>query len=164
MIENGHLTAWLGIAENAWEQAAGVLFNASVQFHDEEPGDGPEDGFTVLMPFVASKQPFHVAIVASGPSGRGITELMLGPAEEMWGASDVADALGEVLNVMAGLIQDDVAESHPEFDYGFPVAIDGHIVWSPYTNYVARNTEVVGIGARIAVVSNARIPHVVASQ
>ena len=75
----------------------------------------------------------HVALVARIEDCQtlGKTLLALGPEDPPLAPADLADAFGEIVNILAGSLKSKLADRDATMRLGLPIFINGHITPSP---------------------------------
>ncbi len=77
--------------------------------------------------------------------------LFMEPDEDDPSREDMADAVGEIVNIIAGIMQRDLAEQVPEIQLGLPIFVAGEVVRHPAQE--AANSDVMfdGTSAKVVV-------------
>ena len=88
----------------------------------------PSGGAGAYMPLIAD-QSLQIALVASEAGCQALAKMLLGmaPTDEDLPSGDVADAVGEIVNVVAGGVKSRMAAAEPGIRLGLPIFIHGHI-------------------------------------
>lgn len=129
------MSASLGTAVSDWvvamadastELAASLgLDGVEVQGWHDVPPTGLAGAY---IPLLAEDQTLQLALLASPEGCADLSRLLLGmePEEEMT-ASDVADAVGELVNIVAGGVKQRLQDGTGGLRLGLPVFIHGYV-------------------------------------
>lgn len=119
---------WVAAASEALIESAEVLLGMDTKLASSTtmyPTTG-SDRWGVLLPFFAQTYSLHLGLMSTSAGCKGLTDAMLGPDD--WSDEDIADAVGEIVNVMAGLMRGVLIERDDTIDFGFPIVMQGHLV------------------------------------
>ena len=89
----------------------------------------PKNGYGAYMPLLSDDLSLHIAI-SSDLSGCQILAkalLGLGPEAKNLSEPDIADAMGEIANMIAGLFKRQMTAEYQGLKLGIPVFVVGHI-------------------------------------
>jgi len=115
-----------------------------------EKNDSP---YGAWLPIKAGKEPLHIGVLSSQQGCTAMTRslLFMEPDEDDPSNEDMADAVGEIVNIIAGIMQRDLADEVPVFELGLPIFVAGEVVRHP--SQEAANSDVVfdGTSAKIVV-------------
>lgn len=88
----------------------------------------PEAHTGVYLPLHTPSGPVQIALMADIPGCRSLAGALLGMDEtEELGDADVADAVGEVLNIVAGSLKTRIQEHERPVQLGLPMYVVGHV-------------------------------------
>lgn len=123
------LDDWIGAAElSVGEVATTALSFARVE---RASADSPEPGslFGAYVPLVATGCQVQVGVVAELQACRALARSLFGmdPDAEFEADGDVADALGEIANMVAGCMKSHMNERAPGLNTGLPLCVAGHV-------------------------------------
>lgn len=109
--------------------------------------------FGAWLPIKAGNEPLHIGILSSEDGCSRMTRslLFMEPDEDDPSQEDMADAVGEIVNIIAGIMQRDLAGEVPEIELGLPIFVAGEVVRHPAQE--AANSDVMfnGTTAKIVV-------------
>lgn len=125
------LKAWLdALAASTDELATTTLGFEGCQVEEllpQIPYPPPTAGAYLAM--VGNEQTLQLAIVSDMQGCRLLSGALLGMVgdEDGLGETDIADAMGEIINIVAGGVKTRMAGSDKGFKLGLPMFIDGHV-------------------------------------
>ncbi len=125
------LKAWLDALTAATDELATTTLGFEGCQVDELlpqiPYPPPTAGAYLAM--VGNEQTLQLAIVSDMQGCRLLSGALLGMVgdEDGLGESDIADAMGEIINIVAGGVKTRMAGSDKGFKLGLPMFIDGHV-------------------------------------
>ncbi len=109
--------------------------------------------FGAWLSIKAGNDPLHIGILSSEEGCTSMTRslLFMEPDEEDPSREDMADAVGEIVNIIAGIMQRDLAGEVPEIQLGLPIFVAGEVVRHPAQE--AANSDVMfdGTSAKVVV-------------
>ncbi len=108
--------------------------------------------FGAWLSIKAGNEPLHIGILSSEEGCTNMTRslLFMEPDEDDPSPEDMADAVGEIVNIIAGIMQRDLAEQVPEIQLGLPIFVAGEVVRHPAQE--AANSDVMFDGTTAKVV------------
>ncbi len=118
---------WVDAASDALVESAEALLGMETKLAASSttyPTLGA-DRWGVLLPFSAEGYSLHVGLISTTAGCKALTDAMLGPDD--WSEDEVADAVGEVVNVMAGMMHGDLLHRDETIDFGLPVVMQAHL-------------------------------------
>jgi CheY-specific phosphatase CheX len=129
MSGSATLSEWVTAAEvAAAEVATTALACSQVQLatHTFQP---QQSLFGAYVPLVASDCQAQIGVVAEWQACQSLARGLFGmdPASELEADSDVADALGEIANMIAGRIKTRMNARVPGLNTGLPLCVSGHV-------------------------------------
>lgn len=123
------------------------------EFELVENAEKEASPFGAWLPIKAGDEPLHIGVLSSQDGCTQMTRslLFMEPDEEDPSHEDMADAVGEIVNIIAGIMQRDLAGEVPEIELGLPIFVAGEVVKHPAQE--AANSDVVfdGTPAKIVV-------------
>ena len=127
----------------------------SLMCNDFELVDNAEKNgspFGAWLPIKAGNEPLHIGILSSEEGCTSMTRslLFMEPEEDDPSREDMADAVGEIVNIIAGIMQRDLAEKVPVIELGLPIFVAGQVVRHPAQE--AANSDVMFDGTLAKVV------------
>jgi Chemotaxis phosphatase CheX len=132
------MSRWLAVLTDATTELAQVTFNTA-----PSPAEPivlvPPDREGSLLPLYVGEETLQVGVLATPEACRDLTKALLGlePPEEP-GESDIPDAVGEIVNIIAGILQRKVnVEEGQAVALGFPVHFLGTLVSTSNVETVA---------------------------
>jgi len=135
LLKSG-LNPWLDTMADATREFASTSLGVDgrsviLEPETEYPKPGRSGAFLALTSEEGSIQ---VGMVSDGAGCRTLSAAFLGiepeEASELT-AADIADSMGEVINIIAGMLKVRMADTVPELNLGLPVFVDGPIVATP---------------------------------
>ena len=109
--------------------------------------------FGAWLSIKAGDEPLHIGILSSEEGCTSMTRslLFMEPDEDDPSREDMADAVGEIVNIIAGIMQRDLAGEVPEIQLGLPIFVAGEVVKHPAQE--AANSDVMfdGTSAKVVV-------------
>jgi len=120
--------AWLDAAVDAVGEIAESLGYEETQRGDRN-AQVPTGRLGAYVPMLAHDASLHIGLIAEKDGLVQLTQALLGmdPSEEAPEPSDVADAVGEITNMLAGGVKTRLVEQDPEIKLGLPLFVDGKI-------------------------------------
>ena len=82
--------------------------------------------------------------------------LMMEPDEEDPNAEDIADALGEIVNITAGVVKTAMNETHPSITLGLPICLCGKIQTTDQMEVAAGRISLGDETAQLVVIRSAK--------
>ena len=123
------IARWIDSVVKATEEVATVSLGcASLRRLDRDPT--PAAPYGAYLPIIADLEKLHLGLLLSEAGSRTLTRSLLGmePDEEGPTLEDVADAVGEIVNIFAGVMQRDLVGEVNSFELGLPIFVNGEIV------------------------------------
>jgi len=123
------LQEWLGVmAEVAGEVAAASLGYEGCRVLGEcqQP---PEDKSGAYIPILSGENALQLALISDACGGQQLAKALLGmdSKDEDLSPADVADAVGEIMNVVAGGVKRRLIEKDSQLQLGLPIFVHGYI-------------------------------------
>jgi CheY-specific phosphatase CheX len=114
----------------------------------QEPGS-----VGAYIAIVGDESVMQLGVVALREDGEGIarTLLMMEPGEEL-SLSDLADAIGEVVNVIAGGVKSRLNDREPGLILGLPLFVDGRVVTTPSVELAGQAVSINGTDLQLVVI------------
>jgi hypothetical protein len=107
------------------------------------------------MALVSVEESVQIGIVSDKAGCMTLSGALLGmepeEAEELED-TDIADAMGEVINIVAGLVKTKMVENRPALNLGLPLFLDGHIEPTPNQTVSIMNVRLGEINSQIIVI------------
>ncbi len=120
---------WLDVAVDGVKQTAmDVLACDNIQITD--PATVPAGHHHgAYVPLIAGEVGVDVGIVLSEDGCRAVTRSLLGmeASEPDPNDEDIVDAVGEIANIFAGLMQRELADQVPSLQLGLPMFVQGRV-------------------------------------
>ena len=112
-----------------------------------------KEPFGAWLSIKAGDEPLHIGILSSKDGCNSMTRslLFMEPDEDDPSHEDMADAVGEIVNIIAGIMQRDLAGNVPEIQLGLPIFVAGEVV--RHSAQEAANSDVMfdGTSAKVVV-------------
>ena len=143
---------WLNAAlESVKEVATGALCNDEFEVTGRRWRSTGH--FGAYIPLVTEEESLHVGVVASRSGCALLTRALLGmePDEEDPTHADVADAVGEIANMVAGGMQRRMSELFPLSQLGLPIFIHGDIEPTPKMETLVARVQIGEISLEVVV-------------
>jgi CheY-specific phosphatase CheX len=124
---------------------------------DRPPMDGENRWPGAYIALVGPTDSMQIGIVSDGAGLKTLSGFLLGmePAESAeLGQSEVADAMGEVINILAGMVKAKQAETNPSLNLGLPIFLDGKVEPRPQQVLGFLPIRVAEVHARVVVICN----------
>ncbi len=123
------LKQWCDAVEQASAELSTValgLDGIDVSDWDDKLPVGSQGSY---IPVVSDNSAVHIGVVSNKEGCVELTRMLLGmePDEEL-SQDDVTDAMGEVVNILAGAVKTVLAEAFSNLILGLPIVIDGRLV------------------------------------
>jgi hypothetical protein len=146
---------WLEAAFEAMkETATGALGYEDIELvgKREEPPDNASGAYIAMLSPTASLQ---LGIVASEKVCQTFAKALfaLDPADDDLPSADVADALGEIANITAGVVKRIMVEQEGSFQLGLPIFIHGSITPSDEQDVAVADVKVGEHTAHVVVIT-----------
>jgi hypothetical protein len=111
------------------------------------------------IPLVGDEDSIHIGLVASEAGCQTLARALLCMTEdEKLPPADVADALGEILNMMAGNLKRRVNEKIPSLALGLPIFINGSIEPTEKLSSMVAFVKIGKVDAALLVLSHGNLP------
>ena len=120
---------WLSIAiEATAETVTGTLACTSFSITDRN-AKMPGHSAGAYLPLLSGRELMNVGLLSSEDGCKALTRamLMMEPEEGDPSDQDVADAIGEIVNIFAGVIKGKVAGEIPVLELGLPMFLTGKV-------------------------------------
>ena len=121
---------WLEAALDATNEVATTVLGYEKMAIVDDVGTVASTEFTgAYIPLVTGNNSLHIGLASCKNGCQAFTRALFGMKDEEDDApeSDVADALGEIVNIVAGGIQIRLAEALPTIHLGLPIFVRGCI-------------------------------------
>ncbi|MHC4942870.1 MAG: chemotaxis protein CheX [Planctomycetota bacterium] len=131
----GALEAWAKAAVEAVKEFAGTALGIDeVEVKGYQAGV-PEGGISSYLAMVSLDQSFRIGLSSNHVGCRKLAAALMsmGPGEEeTLDYEDITDAIGEVINIVAGMVKRRMGVSNPTVSLGLPVFSEGGIEPVPH--------------------------------
>ncbi|MDP6839465.1 MAG: chemotaxis protein CheX, partial [Planctomycetota bacterium] len=131
-MKNGGLSTeqWLTVALEALKDSALGSFAAEGVFVTPEDSALAAEHSGAYVPLMAGDESMQVGLLTSEAGCEALTRALLAmePDEAAPGLEDVVDAVGEIVNIVAGVMQRQLAEEGLFGEIGLPIFVEGHVV------------------------------------
>lgn len=117
------------LVDSADELAACLGFDGVSVLSQDEAVALPAWGSYV--PLVGDNVSLQVGIAAHEASRNGIAAALLGMEADEVDPDDVVDAVGEAVNILAGLVKTRLVDNEPSLKLGLPMCVEGHVLVTP---------------------------------
>lgn len=106
------------------------------------------------LPLICTQGPVQLGIVGAMESCEGLARALLGmgPEDEALSAEDLADALGEVINIAAGSVKSRLGDRVPALTLGLPMFVIGRIQTTEHMETAVAETTMGPITAELVVI------------
>ena len=117
----------------------------------------PASGEGAYVPMFTDGYAVQLGLVCSAEGAQQVAKqlLCMDQADEDLPPEDVADAVGEVVNILAGSVKSRLIEVEPSIKLGLPVYLSGHLQPSHSTEVGARQVAIGPVRATLLVIRNA---------
>ena len=144
---------WLDAALDATEELAKTVLGCSDFCVGERDTPKTENLTCAYIPLISRSQAFQLGFAATRDSCEALTKNLLGMEEdEDAGELDVADAVGEIVNIVAGGVQIRLADSALVIELGLPILTNGGIYALPTQETVGAEVKMDAVDAVIVLV------------
>lgn len=145
---------WLAVAvESAAETATGALACEAAEQVGGVERLLPDDTAGAYVPIIAGNERLLVGLLSSDAGCQDLSRRLLGmEPEEVPSGDDVADAVGEIVNIVAGVVQRRVAGRMPVLELGLPFFIRGQVVASDKQEVAVAAMQLDGVRADLVLV------------
>lgn len=92
--------------------------------------DNPPEGQSgAYIPVISQEHTLQLALISNKAGCQQIAQALLGmdPAEDALPAEDIADAVGEVINMVAGGVKRRLITKDPQLQLGLPIFVHGYV-------------------------------------
>lgn len=151
------MDAWL---DAMWESVKSLAVS-TLGFDEDSVNISEDQGLELknqagsYMAMVSLEESVQIGIVSDKAGCMTISGALLGmepeEAEELEDA-DIADAMGEVINIVAGLVKTRMIADQPALNLGLPLFLDGHIEPTPNQTVNIMNVRLGGVNSQIVVI------------
>ncbi len=122
------MDAWIDAAVTALSEVGRDFIGCGpanvVRKHDHIPGDLQGAYIPLVCPTVS----FQLALLATSDGAQRLAKAMLCvPEDEELPPADVADAMGEIMNIVAGMVKNVMQPKVESLKLGLPMYIHGHV-------------------------------------
>jgi len=124
------LQEWLRASVEAAEEVAVSLFSSAGVEHDI---DGIESGAPrsgACIPFYSRDESLQIALLSTVDGCRHLAGTLLEVDDDELPEEHIVDAIGEIVNVMAGVVKGLLIDRDRSIDFGLPVLISGNVTCS----------------------------------
>ena len=123
------LSEWIAAAQAAAAEVATTALCCGETHSAVDAGPAAESLFGAYVPLVAADCQAQIGIVAEWPACQALARALFGmdPDTELDAESDVADALGELANMLAGCVKTRMDARVPGLNTGLPLCVSGHV-------------------------------------
>jgi hypothetical protein len=144
-VQNSCLDA---LTESARELTSTVLGGLAFEALGPSADFGVGNG--AYLGLVAQEEPIQVGILVDGAGCQALSKALLGmePTDEDLPASDVSDAMCEIINIIAGGLKRRVAERMP-VTMGLPIFVSGHPLPNQQQAVLARSLRIGSVSASV---------------
>ena len=160
MSENGlALDGWLDLAlEGTKETVAMCLVGKEVNLQQRRLG-APRFTTGTMLPLVTSNMTMYVCLFTT-PAGcealaKGLLGMEDGDEEEIAG-EEVRDAFGEIVNILAGLMQTKLGDIYSGIELALPCFLEGKVVHEPTDKAAVAEIDIGGLEAELLVFGNSK--------
>lgn len=136
---NSTVDDWMNAFTGAIEQLAvdslQVELNGGLDRNDATPGNMTG----ALIALISEDVSVQLGFFATQEGCKQFTRqlLMMEPDEEDPTDEDIADALGEIVNISAGIVKTTMNDAHPSINLGLPICLCGRIRTTDQTEVAA---------------------------
>ncbi len=147
---------WLDSAISASEEIATValgLEGVELVGIRKEP---PDEQGSAHIALVGEQNSVQIGIASNINGCQELARTLLGmePDEEDLAEDEVADAMGEIANILAGQVKTMMAERNITVNLGIPIFINGHVEVTTEKDVAAADIQLGAIPATIIVLTN----------
>ncbi len=123
------IARWIDSVVKATEEVATVSLGCE-ELRRLEADPSPAAPYGAYLPVIADLEKLHLGLLLTEKGGQSLTRSLLAmePDEEDPPLEDVADAVGEIVNILAGVMQRDLVGEVKSFELGLPKFVNGEIV------------------------------------
>jgi CheY-specific phosphatase CheX len=155
----GHMShtdasTWSIASVDAFEELCETALDCGFEVAQSDV-ESPRTGVGATISLVANGENVVLALVADAAGCRTLAAGLMGmepdEAAEL-DDSEVADGVGEVVNMWAGLVKTRMNGDVPGIALGLPMFVDGHVEGVSSTERVATEVRIGGVRATVAVV------------
>ena len=125
-MSHDHLDAWLGAATEAFAEVASSTLGMDTTLVGTPRSGYPTDGSGAAVAIIGDS-PMQVGLFGSDASCQALARALLGtsPDDRDLPESDLVDALGEIVNIMAGSMKTRLQLGTAKL--GLPLYLKGHV-------------------------------------
>jgi hypothetical protein len=146
--------AWMAAASDALAIVAETSLGGPVSWRGDAPGPR-EATLAAYVPILAPDGALHVGVVVDGAAGRELARALLQePSGDGLTPTDVADALGEIANMVAGAAKASMSSAMGLVALGLPLIVHGCIAPSADTAIECARAEVAGVPLTLVVMQS----------
>lgn len=121
------LTDWIDAIEAATEEIGPMILGCTA-VETTGRSDMTAPGLAgAYLPLVADDITVQIGIMADDVNRRALAHGMLGLEPDGMSPHDIVDALGEIVNVLAGAVQKRMVRRVPNLRIGLPIFIEGSV-------------------------------------
>lgn len=144
------------LVDSANELAACLGFDGvTIVSHDEAvalPAWGS------YVPLVGDSVSLQVGIAADEAARKGVTAALLGMEADEVDPDDVVDAVGEAVNILAGLVKTRLVDAEPSLKLGLPMCVEGHVLVTPSFAQAVAHVELGPVPVSLVVLRHRKRP------
>ena len=121
---------WLGMALDAAREVGTGSLDLAAEFVDARTRDRSEVSAGAFIPIICGPDKLHIGMASTEKGCIDLTRALLcmEPDEDDPTQEDVADAVSEIVNILAGIMQRMAPDDGPQVELGLPIFINGGIV------------------------------------
>ena len=145
---------WLQVAVDATRETGETSLGCESISQIDGAGAKPTSAEGAYVPLVASKERFLLGMLASETTCQSLARRLLGMEddEEEPTQEDVADAVGEIVNIVAGVMQRQLADAVGAVELGLPFYVRGKVATTDKHEVGVCNLDLDGMGIELVVV------------
>ncbi|MFH2000118.1 MAG: chemotaxis protein CheX [Planctomycetota bacterium] len=115
----------------------------------------PKDKIGAYLALVSIDDSVQIGVVSSKEGCRSITGAMLAMSEEEieeLTRPDIIDTMGEVVNIIAGMVKSKMVNVNPDLNLGLPVFLDGQVEPLPQQELGTIEIRIKDIDVRVIII------------
>ncbi len=120
------MNIWLRAVFEAAEELATTALGCELSLNAHAQESAPGDSLGCFVALTGQDTAVHVGVAADNTSCQALSQSLLGEPGEL-SSSDVADALGEIVNIVAGGVKKRMDEAFPALRLGLPLVVQGRL-------------------------------------
>jgi hypothetical protein len=145
---------WLEASEQALLEVALAALSAPDGHVLARAAESPSSMSGAYVSLISDEEVAHVGVCAKDERLRALAGGLLGPAESL-SAADLTDAVGEIVNMLAGGVKRRLAESNPGLRIGLPMWVRGNLEATERQQLRASFMRLHGVGDLVLIVLHA---------